>query len=171
MRKLIQIPLENVKPWMDQRKPINWIAKQLNVSRDVFKRCFPEYKGKQGCNESLHSNNQIDVIEKLFSTDEYKKFCESALRTKAKKLLIHRNGHKCSVCNYTEWNKQPIPLTCDHIDGNSQNCALENFRLICANCDRQQDTFGSKNKGKGRISARKYWAKNKQFYNKDIPVV
>lgn len=171
MRKQIQIPLESVKHWMDQNKPISWIAKQLNVSRDVIRKNFPDYKGKQGANESLHGNNQISAIEKLFSSGNYKDYCETALRNKAKKLLIHRNGHKCSVCGYTEWNNQPIPLTCDHIDGNSQNCQLDNFRLICANCDRQQQTFGSKNKGKGRIAARKYWEENKQFYSKNTDIV
>lgn len=165
------ISLEIVKPWIDQNKPISWIVKQINVTRDTFKRKFPDYKGRQGHKPEQYRKNEIVEIEKTFATNDYKKYCETALRTKAKKYLIHKHGHKCSVCGYSEWNKLPIPLTCDHIDGNSQNCHLSNFRLICANCDRQQATFGSKNKGKGRIAARKHWENNKQFYSKNTDIV
>lgn len=165
------VSLDSVPLWIEQNKPISWIANQLNITRTTFKRRFPNYKGKQGLKPECYRKNEIDEIEKTFLTEDYKNYSEAALRTKAKKLLIHKNGHKCSICNFTEWNKQPIPLTCDHIDGNSQNCSLSNFRLICANCDRQQQTFGSKNKGRGRIAARKHWKENKQFYSKNTDIV
>ena len=50
---------------------------------------------------------------------------------------------------------KPIPLTCDHVDGNSENNLPSNFRIICANCDRQQPTYGGRNMGNGRKSRRK----------------
>jgi len=80
---------------------------------------------------------------------------ENSVRRNVKRYLLEKNGHQCERCKLTEWMGEPIPLTCDHIDGNSENNVLSNFRLICANCDRQQPTYGSRNLGKGRKSRRK----------------
>lgn len=68
------------------------------------------------------------------------------------KFLVNRDGDMCAVCNITEWNKKPIRLWVDHIDGNATNNQPDNFRLICPNCDSQSETFGAKNKGNGRRS-------------------
>ena len=55
--------------------------------------------------------------------------------------------YKCSICGQEPfWNGKPLTLTLDHIDGNNTNDVLENLRWVCPNCDRQLDTFGSKNK-------------------------
>lgn len=59
--------------------------------------------------------------------------------------LEHKNGHRCAVCGRTTWNKQPIPLVVDHIDGNVDNNQLVNFRLLCPNCDAQQATYKARN--------------------------
>ncbi len=161
------IDIKKLDTWVKEKKTIKWMSEQLNCSRWAIQKRIPNYKGNKGLKQKKHeSSNSIESIKKLFETGEYKKFHENTLRSKAKKLLIFKNGHICSICKLSIWNKQPIPLTCDHIDGNSQNCDLENFRIICANCDRQQSTYGSKNKGKGRIYSKKYWLKNKVYYNK-----
>lgn len=73
---------------------------------------------------------------------------------KVKKYLIHKHGRKCSLCGLTEWMGQPIPLTLDHIDGNSDNWNLDNLRLLCGNCDRIQPTYAGKNKGRGKSRKR-----------------
>lgn len=55
--------------------------------------------------------------------------------------------YKCSICGLgPEWNGKPLTLTLDHIDGDNKNDVLENLRWVCPNCDRQLDTFGSKNR-------------------------
>ena len=55
--------------------------------------------------------------------------------------------YKCSICGQEPfWNGKDLSLTLDHIDGDNTNDVLENLRWICPNCDRQLDTFGSKNK-------------------------
>lgn len=56
--------------------------------------------------------------------------------------------HVCSRCNNTVWNKQPIPLELDHIDGNHQNNQLPNLRLLCPNCHAQTSNYRGKNKRK-----------------------
>jgi hypothetical protein len=80
----------------------------------------------------------------LFSKGELKS------RSAIYRLLVERDGDKCSVCLIVEWNKKPIRLWVDHIDGDATNNMPKNFRLICPNCDSQSATFGARNTGKGR---------------------
>lgn len=54
--------------------------------------------------------------------------------------------HRCSGCKLDTWMDQPIPLELDHIDGNHQNNALDNLRLLCPNCHALTPTFRGKNK-------------------------
>ena len=67
-----------------------------------------------------------------------------------RRYLIQKCNNTCAICGLDTWMKQPIPLTLDHIDGNYLNNKPNNLRMICPNCDRQTETFGSKNKGNGR---------------------
>jgi hypothetical protein len=53
---------------------------------------------------------------------------------------------RCSCCKLDTWMDQPIPLELDHIDGNHQNNALDNLRLLCPNCHSLTPTFRGKNK-------------------------
>lgn len=76
-------------------------------------------------------------------------------RPQARKFLEEKYGHKCAICGLTEWMGQPIPLVTDHIDGNPFNHKIENFRLICGNCDMQLPTYKSRNYSKGRKYRRK----------------
>ena len=75
---------------------------------------------------------------------------EHTIRKYAKRILIYENGNKCSICGVENWCGVPVPLVCDHIDGNSENHNFNNFRLVCCNCDALLPTFKSKNKGRGR---------------------
>lgn len=55
--------------------------------------------------------------------------------------------YKCSICGQKPfWNGKELTLTLDHINGDNKDDRLENLRWVCPNCDRQLDTFGSKNK-------------------------
>ena len=53
---------------------------------------------------------------------------------------------RCSCCKLDTSMDQPIPLELDHIDGNHQNNALDNLRLLCPNCHSLTPTFRGKNK-------------------------
>ena len=101
-------------------------------------------KGKVFSEENLERN--INLIE----SGEYKKFGEYHIRRRVKRYLIHKHGHECMICGLTEWRGVQIPLVSDHIDGNSENNELSNFRIICNNCDSILPTFKAKNTGKGR---------------------
>jgi hypothetical protein len=54
---------------------------------------------------------------------------------------------RCSNCKLDTWMDQPIPLELDHVDGNHENNALDNLRLLCPNCHSLTPTFRGKNKG------------------------
>lgn len=74
--------------------------------------------------------------------------CTSNSRNTLKKYLIEKHGEKCVECGQnTQWNNKPLTLHLDHIDGDSDNNALNNLRLMCPNCHSQTETYGSKGKG------------------------
>jgi hypothetical protein len=98
----------------------------------------------------------IDIIE----SKEHLNMHEATARKHAKRYLMHFNGNTCSICGVTEWMDKPVPLVCDHIDGNSRNNNIDNFRLVCCNCDAQLPTYKSKNKN-GRKYDREYYEKSK----------
>ena len=83
-----------------------------------------------------------------------------------RRWAVEKFGWECSVCRLTKWLDQPIPLTLDHIDGNYQNNRPENFRLICANCDRLSPHFTGKNRGRGRKFRKKYDAEISQLFSR-----
>lgn len=65
-----------------------------------------------------------------------------------KKYLAEVRGEFCECCGIgSEYNGMPLVLQLDHIDGNSDNNAVENLRLLCPNCHSQTDTFAAKGQG------------------------
>lgn len=52
---------------------------------------------------------------------------------------------KCALCGITEWRGNPLSFNLDHIDGYKLNWSLINLRMVCPNCDSQQDTFSGRN--------------------------
>lgn len=57
--------------------------------------------------------------------------------------------YECNCCGIgPEWNKKPMPLILDHINGINNDNRLENLRFVCSNCDSQLDTYKSRNIGK-----------------------
>lgn len=65
-----------------------------------------------------------------------------------RRFLIRERGHYCGVCSLAEWMGKPMPVELDHIDGNPENNAKENLRLICPNCHAQTPTYKGRNIGR-----------------------
>ena len=67
--------------------------------------------------------------------------------TKSNAMSYFKRNKKyaCSVCDISEWNGKELRLQIDHIDGNSKNDTIENYRYLCPNCHTQTDTWGVKN--------------------------
>ena len=115
-------------------------------------------KQKQFCNNQC----QQDYYWELAKAEilQYKAFTGPR---EAKKFLIETRGHRCEICLRRRWLGEPIPLVLDHIDGNADNWHVTNFRLLCANCDAQTDTYKGRNYGFGRHSRRQRYAEGKSF--------
>lgn len=71
----------------------------------------------------------------------------SSKGTTLKKQLIISRGHQCESCGLTHWLGELIKLQLDHVDGNSDNNAIVNLRLLCPTCHTMTPTWGSKNIG------------------------
>ncbi len=68
--------------------------------------------------------------------------CQKTLR----KFLVNNRGQQCENCNRKRWNRNPIPLTVHHKNGDATNNILTNVELLCWNCHALTKNFGSKNK-------------------------
>ena len=74
----------------------------------------------------------------------FKKIKKVIRRTFKKREFV---PYQCAVCGLEPfWNGKPLTLTLDHINGTNRDNRLENLRWICPNCDRQSDTYGTRNK-------------------------
>ena len=99
------------------------------VSKFCCAECCIEYKWKEKIKKAEETGYVVSVSPEI-----------------AKSLLLKMREHKCEICGEIEWMGSKIPLVMDHINGNNKDWRLDNLRLICGNCDRQQPTFGSKNR-------------------------
>jgi len=80
-----------------------------------------------------------------------------------RRFFLEQNGNICQICKLSEWSEKDIPLVLDHIDGNSENWALNNLRLICCNCDAQTPTYKARNRGNGRFMRRQRYAEGLSY--------
>ena len=72
-------------------------------------------------------------------------------RCALKKRLLKDNliENKCNICSQNEtWNGKPLIMILDHVNGINNDNRIENLRMLCPNCNSQQDTFAGKNKEK-----------------------
>jgi hypothetical protein len=63
-------------------------------------------------------------------------------------LLVNR----CYECSLEPvWQGKPLVVVLDHINGAPSDYRIENLRLLCPNCNSQQDTFAGRNKRRRRL--------------------
>ncbi len=108
--------------------------------------------------EAKHTNQKMNVYcsnkcageGKLLESIERAKQGLVSNRPTLRRVLTLLRGYECAECHIDEYNKLPIVLQVDHIDGDASNNDLDNLRLLCPNCHSQQSTWGGGNKGNGR---------------------
>ena len=106
---------------------------------------------KKYCDYYNISLKHFNQIQKTFTKRNPENiFCENSTATQAVLRRWYKKGeyteYKCSICGLEPfWNGKELTLTLDHINGNNRDDRLENLRWVCPNCDRQLDTFCSKN--------------------------
>jgi len=84
----------------------------------------------------------IPLEEVMIKNSAYDRGC-------LKKRLI-KGGilkEKCSKCKVgNNWEREPLVLILDHINGVNNDHRLRNLRLLCPNCNSQTPTFSGKQK-------------------------
>jgi ribosomal protein S27E len=88
--------------------------------------------------------NVIPLDQVMVENSDY---CSQSLKRRMLRegLLIDR----CSICGHEpEWNGKSLVLVLDHVNGKSNDHRKENLRLLCPNCNSQQDTFAGRNNKK-----------------------
>lgn len=119
--------------------------KKLATELGVFK---PNIGGKGVPSEKRMSAEQIMVK----GVNRHREHLVRALEEKGIK-------YQCALCHLDPtWNKQPLTLDVDHIDGDHSNNEFSNLRFLCPNCHSQTPTNGFKRrhseKTKRKISKR-----------------
>lgn len=102
--------------------------------------CAKDKRDKQF--EAIENSGEFPIQGKFKETNRYI----------ARLWLEHKYGHVCAICGVSEWLNKPIPLIVDHIDGNPENHAISNVRLICPNCDALLPTYKSRNITNGKYT-------------------
>lgn len=69
-----------------------------------------------------------------------------------RRWLTERAGNKCEQCGWSSVHPVTgkVPLTVNHIDGNSENHRPENLELLCGGCHMLTPNYGKLNHGRGR---------------------
>jgi hypothetical protein len=111
-----------------------------------------EKKWKRGhCGRNWDMKRRIAPVkypdEDLFRVHENKKRSTRATHRFHRKR-IESNTLYCDICGVTDWRGLPVPIVIDHKNGLRHDDRLENLRLLCRNCDGQQDTFAGRNHGR-----------------------
>ena len=121
---------------------------------------LPKYRGNVFCSSKCSQDYRKDIWKKdtikyidetgLMPVFNGKVLFNETNRKAVKMYLIAKFGHRCSICGTDSWLGKPVPLVVDHADGDPFNHSVDNFRLVCGNCNMQLPTFTSRNYGKGR---------------------
>jgi endogenous inhibitor of DNA gyrase (YacG/DUF329 family) len=130
------------------------------------------YKKNDFCSQRCFHENIWESMKIFFEENGFWENCNSerTSRTNYKRYLLEKRGHKCEICGLEEWMGQPMPLILDHVDGNAENCELNNLRLVCGNCDMQLSTYKGRNKGNGREWRRKANESKKELVKETIKI-
>ncbi len=111
-------------------------------------------KGGDYCSRSCFFKYKTNLLLKMWLSGEVVGYSG---KTKSLKLFVRRYifevfGSACSICGWDE--KHPVDgaiLTeIDHIDGNAENCKLDNLRVLCPNCHSKTPTYRARNKNSKR---------------------
>lgn len=134
--------------------------KNINKSKNNCLYCNKEIKNKKFCS--------IKCFAKYYSEKRKKELIDSGnlgnQNRIIRNILIDFYGNKCSICRLDgKWQDKELVLIVDHIDGNSENTQIDNFRLVCPNCDSQLPTYKGRNTGKGRFKRRERYKEGKSY--------
>lgn len=152
MSLLTSIPLEEVKTLVKESTSYSEVLRKLKLSTNgstnhrTLKTFFTKHNidithfTLKGPKKSYNVIHELEDI--LVENSTYANMSRLKIRLIREKIL----EYKCSICGITDWNKQPIALQIDHINGIHNDNRLGNLRLLCPNCHSQTSTYAGKNK-------------------------
>lgn len=155
-RKHDFIKKEDLIKFLNENKSIQEIAAIRNMTDEQVTRDLKNNKlwGKEKVKTKIRTDIR-EINENTYEKNkrEFLNLLVSGHYTRTTRI---RNGlikfglkeHKCECCGRTTWNGRPIPIDVHHIDGDNSNNSIENLQILCSNCHRQTDNFGSLNKGR-----------------------
>lgn len=116
---------------------------------------------KKFCSHKCSSDyRKKDRENEIVSNNDFKNVANPTIR----RILIKMKENKCSICKMqANWQGKNLVLIIDHIDGNSENTNIDNFRLVCPNCDSQLPTYKGRNIGNGRHKRRERYKDGKSY--------
>jgi len=72
-----------------------------------------------------------------------------------KLILEGKIKYECAECGMRPaWQRKPLSLVLDHINGIKNDHRRENLRFLCPNCNSQTDTFSGRNVKRNRSRVR-----------------
>lgn len=105
------------------------------------------------CNHQCQIDYQYSqYITRWFAGQESGEKYPGEIAGPVRRWLFLRAKHACEKCKWAEVNPTSgrIPLTANHIDGNSRNTVPTNLELLCPNCHSLTSSYGNLNRGNGR---------------------
>ena len=152
--------------WTISNEELISIVKNANTLADIFRKLEISSDGNYKTLKRRLSESGIDYSHISLGLDSNKgrKFKRTSVpldeilienssycRTHLKARLIRESFLEeiCSICGISNiWNKKKLSLVLDHINGISNDNRIENLRLLCPNCNSQQETFSGRNKSR-----------------------
>lgn len=144
MRRDIDLRKEEILDMISSNKSMAQMCITLRCRYDTLKRYFNragiQYSGNQP-RKGLPRPNK-SAAEYLFYGS-----CIHSSNLKKKLFSEGIKEKKCESCGIVKWMGRAAPLELDHIDGDRFNNAIENLRILCANCHSQTPTNSGRNRG------------------------
>lgn len=148
-----QVPTDELQRLLDSSDSLVDVLKQLGLDPRCGNHKTLHARVKQDgltlsrliTNRSAAITARFNGIQKVPDELVFREgvhFCRKGI----KRRLIERGfQYICSECGVGgEYNRKPLSLQLDHINGINDDNRISNLRFLCPNCHSQTDTFGTK---------------------------
>lgn len=112
-----------------------------------------KYCPKSSCRSQFQFEAYIARWKLGLETGNEGALTAGAISPYVRRYCLELAGNQCSECGWAKVNSVTgkIPLTIDHINGDSADSRQSNLRVLCPSCHSLTPTYGSLNRGKGRV--------------------